>query len=380
MKLTPTNIDRLCVLGKGEFDRIFSDHEVPGLGLRVRAGGSRKWILHYRWNGEQRRYTIGHASVLGLDDARRAARKMIVAIDEGVDPSAEKIARRATAALLFSRVVEDYLTVRQLDLRPSSRVLCSRHLKQHWRSLHGLAINRIDRPNVAARLRELQAANGIVAANRARSTLSALFVWAIGEGMCDSNPVMGTNRGQETWRDRVHSTAELVAIWKAAPDNDYGRIVRLLMLTGQRREEIGGLRCSEVENAGKTIALPASRTKNNRPHDVPLSAAALAVLDTCSRAKGKELVFGSRRRGNGFSAWSHSKDALDLVLRLNKPWTVHDLRRSAATGMADLGVRPHVIEAVLNHVSGHKAGVAGIYNRSAQCVRASFVRSAFGKV
>jgi Arm domain-containing DNA-binding protein/integrase-like protein len=216
MKLTSTNIARLCVLGKGELDRIFSDDEIPGLGLRVRAGGSRKWILHYRWNGEPRRYTIGHASVLGLEEARRAARRMIVDIDEGVDPSAEKITKRAAAALVFSRVVDDYLAVRSIDLRPSSHDLCSRNLTVHWRCLHRLAISSIDRAIVAARLRELQKEHGIVSANRARSTLSALFVWAIGESLCESNPVIGTNKGPEVARDRVLSTTELVAIWNAA--------------------------------------------------------------------------------------------------------------------------------------------------------------------
>jgi integrase len=164
-------------------------------------------------------------------------------------------------------------------------------------------------------------------------------------------------------RERLLTDAELVAIWKAAPDSDYGRIVRLLMLTAQRRE-IGALRWPEIEGEEETalIALPGSRTKNHRQHDVPLSAPALVEIEACLKASGRDLVFGKGE--GGYSGWSRSKEALDVAADLKQPWTLHDLRRTAATRMADLGVQPHVIEAILNHVSGHKAGVAGIYNRS----------------
>jgi integrase len=151
----------------------------------------------------------------------------------------------------------------------------------------------------------------------------------------------------------------------SAPANGYGRIVRLLMLTAQRRDEIGGLRWQEIESQDDVskalIALPSERTKNSRQHDVPLSQAALDVLAEQHRIAGRDLVFGEGE--GGYSGWSRSKERLDADAKI-KPWTLHDLRRTAATRMADLGVQPHVIEAILNHVSGHKAGVAGIYNRS----------------
>jgi integrase len=132
------------------------------------------------------------------------------------------------------------------------------------------------------------------------------------------------------------------------------------MLTGQRREEIGALRWSEIDTEGKLIILPSVRTKNGIEHKVPLSAEAMSVLQTCIRHR--DIVFGTRAQ-NGFTGWSKRKADLDSASGV-KDWTVHDLRRTAATGMADIGVQPHIIEAVLNHVGGHKAGVAGIYNRS----------------
>ena len=152
---------------------------------------------------------------------------------------------------------------------------------------------------------------------------------------------------------------------------DYGAIVRLLILTGQRREEVGGMLQSEIDTAGALWRIGAERTKNGLPHEVPLSAPALAVLRGLRRRKDtgdeRDLVFGSR--DGPFSGWSKAKSALDARLtgalgRVPAAWRLHDIRRTVATGMADLGVQPHVIEAVLNHISGHKAGVAGVYNRS----------------
>lgn len=362
MKLTQTSIARLT-LPAGATDKIFFDDELEGFGLRIRKGGSRKWVYHYRQGGIQRRHTIGSAAVLDADEARRRARKIQVAVDDGKDPAADKISRRAEAGLIFSFVMNDYLQARQRAMKPRSHEEVSRHLKKHWKALHGLALGTVTRPVVASHLRTITGKNGPAAANRARSTLSAMFTWAIGEGLGDTNPVMGTNKNEESERERVLSDAELIAIWKAVPDNAYGRIVRLLMLTAQRREEIGCLRWSELKGEGNTalIALPSHRTKNSRPHDVPLSAAALDVLNAQPRAAKRDLVFGEG--GGGYSGWSRSKNALDDACGV-ADWTLHDLRRTAATRMADLGVQPHIIEAVLNHASGHKAGVAGIYNRS----------------
>jgi integrase len=364
MKLTQTNIGRLCVLASGERDKIFFDDEVLGFGLRVRKGGSRKWVIHYRQGGLQRRHTIGPASVLTVDEARIKARKVLVAVDDGKDPAAEKIARRAAAGLIFSSVMKDYLAVRQQTMKPRSHEESTRHLKRAWKAIHGLALTSVTRPVVAARLRDISSSSGPVAADRARSTLSAMFAWAIGEGLCDTNPVVGTNKASEDKpRERVLNDAELTAVWKAAPDNDYGRIVRLLMLTGQRRLEIGELRWPEIEGEGESalIALPSRRTKNSRQHDVPLSPAARRILGACIKRNAREFVFGDGK--GGYSGWSKSKAALDEAAKI-APWVLHDLRRTTATRMADLGVQPHVIEAILNHVSGHKAGVAGIYNRS----------------
>jgi integrase len=245
-------------------------------------------------------------------------------------------------------------------LRARTIRISAYHLTKLWRALHKVPLGAIGRQVVAAHLRSIAGDNGRASANRARSTLSAMFAWAIGEGLCEVNPVIGTNTLDEKPRERVLSDMELAAIWKACPDADYGRIVKLLMLTAQRREEIGALRWSEIDFDAKLITLPSTRTKNGRPHEIPLSDSAVAVLEGCIRHR--DLVFGARGK-NGLAGWHDGKTALDNACGV-KDWTLHDLRRTAATRMADIGVQPHIIEAVLNHVSGHKAGVAGTYNRS----------------
>jgi integrase len=359
----PTDIPRLPLPKAGEvlhFDA--GKQRVPGLALRIRAGGSRKYVFIYRLGGRQLKFTLGDSLAWSLDDARTEARRLRVMVDRGVDPAAEKKKRKEDSRLIFSSVMEDYLSAKARTMRQRSHDEVARHLRTHCKPFHGLPIGSLSRPMVASRLRAIAEDGGPAAADRTRSTLSALFVWAIGEGLADGNPCIGTNRHHNAKpRDRILSDAELVCIWRSAPDSDFGRIVRLLMLTGQRRDEIGGLRWLEIDPAGKLIALPSERTKNGRAHDVPLSDMALEVLSKQYRRISRAHVFGEG--AGGYSGWAKAKKALDDAAKLPH-WTLHDLRRTAATRMADLGVQPHVIEAVLNHVSGHRAGVAGIYNRA----------------
>ena len=157
-----------------------------------------------------------------------------------------------------------------------------------------------------------------------------MFVWAMGEGLATTNPVANTNRREEKSRDRVLSDAELRTVWQALEDDDYGTIVKILILTGQRVNEIAGLRWSEI--ADDHIELPGDRTKNAKPHDVPITRTVRALLKGRRKADGRDLIFG--RSEGPFSGWSKSKLALDKRTGPLKHWTLHDLRRTAATGMA----------------------------------------------
>ena len=286
---------------------------------------------------------------------------MLVDIDNGMDPITQKAQARVEDRQLFGAMAAEYLDFRAKDMRARSLEGCRLHLLKYFTPLHRLPLHKINRATIAAELRTVARDRGPVAANRGRSTLSAFFGWAIGEGVIEANPVINTNKSSEGMgRERVLTDAELVAVWNAAPASAYGRIIQLLILTGQRRAEIGGLRWSEIVDGA--IALPRERTKNGRAHVVPLSPQALAVLERVPQRVGRDFVFGGGV--SGFAGFARDKQRLDEVSGV-QGWVVHDLRRTCATKMADLGVPPHVVEAILNHISGSKAGVAGVYNKSA---------------
>ena len=310
--------------------------------------------------------TLGNACKVTADDARKEARQIFGKVAGKHDPADERAARVAKASTGFAASVADFLQVQADRVKPCTLEEVTRYLNKTWKPLHGMAVASITRAIVAAELRRIAKECGPFAADRARSALSSFFAWLIGEGQCEANPVIGTNKagnGNQR-RDRVLSDAEVVKIWNGAdPATDFGKIVRLLFATACRRNEIGGLRGAEIALGDSLISLPGSRTKNGLPHDVPLSGLAKGVVESLELEGDEDgCVFG--KRGTGFSGWSKSKAELDAALKINKPWTLHDIRRTVATRMGDLGVQPHIVEAVLNHISGHKRGVAGTYNRS----------------
>jgi integrase len=349
-----------AVVPKGKTDIILWDDDIAGFGLRVRKGGSRSWIYRYRLGQKQRVVTFGSMPAMTVQLAREQAVKLHAQVKLGLDPAAGKIESQARATEIFEYATKIFLARQKERLKPRSFLEAERHLLVHCRQLHPLALAKIERRDIAVRLNEIAAASGPAAANRTRASLGALFSWAMREGLVQHSPVVNTNKAVETGaRSRVLASSELRAIWKALPDDDFGDIVKLLALTGQRRDEIGSLRCSEVDLDAAVITLPPERTKNRRPHEIPLSPPAVAILQR--RPRDREYVFG--RRGTGYQGWSGSKQLLDQ--RLSIPdWRLHDLRRTTSTVMHDeLGIAPHIVEAVLNHV-GHRGGVAGIYNRA----------------
>ena len=268
-----------------------------------------------------------------------------------------------------------YLEDRKPNWRPRYYAEVARQLQRDWKPLDGKPVENITRQAIVGVVDDISAGQGAVAADRARTALSGLFGWAIERGHCDANPTLNISpRSPDRARDRVLSESELVQVWRASGDNEYGAIIRLLILTGQRRLEIGELGWPEIDIERLQIDLPAERTKNHRAHVVPLSSAALAVLERIPRREDRELVFG--RRTGGFSGWSKAKAELDARIGnarkfegIEQPmpaWRLHDLRRTFATCTSELGfAQPHVVEAILNHISGHLAGVAGIYNKAA---------------
>ena len=382
MQFTKDAVSALTV-PRGKSEIIVFDDDLPGFGIRIRETGSRTWIVQYQIGAKQRRVSLGSVSGQPLAKARRSAGDLLARVRLGDDPQADKFKARAVAGETLGKVVERFIEQKRKTLRPRTLAEVERHLGTHWKPLHGVQVSRIDRAMVAGRLSELRSENGDYAADHARTALSTFFQWAAKEGLVETNPVAATNRPAEPIaRDRVLTDDELRLVWNACRDDDYGRIVKLLMLTGQRREEISALTWPEIDRDKAVLSLPASRTKNGRPHDVPLSDLALSVLP--SQRGDRDFVFGeSSGAFSGFSAAKRRMDDRIAAARVAKsakakamaPWRLHDLRRTVATRLSDLGVPPHVVEALLNHVSGFRAGVAGTYNRAvyAQEKRAALV-------
>jgi integrase len=355
----------------GKTDAIHFDDTLPGFGYRLRRShdGSRvlrSWIVQYKRAGASRRILLGSAEVLGADPARVAAKKLLAKVALGEDPQADRRDRREKDKLSLRSQVEVYLAFKKGEVRAKTLTEITRYLTgPYLKPLHSVALDMIGRKDVASRLLATQHERGNIVAKKVRDMLSAFYVWAMEQGLVAANPVVGTTKlknGKPS--DRVLDNDELVAIWNACGDDDYGKIIRLLICTGCRRQEIGGIAWSEFDNPDNPTAwtLRAERSKNGRAHTLPLMLMVLDIIRSVPRMVSRDQLFGSRS-GAGFRSWDKGKTALDARSGVSN-WTPHDIRRTVATKMADLGVQPHIIEQILNHQSGHKAGPAGIYNKS----------------
>jgi integrase len=355
IKLTRESIAKLIEPG-----RIFFDSELMGFGYKVHRCADGKirpsWIVQYRLDGRQRRQKLGDAARLNADAARKKALVWLGKVAEGIDPAAQKDAQRVATALTFSAAVEQYLDLKRLEVRPSSLRLTTLYLtnKRYFGALHSMPLTKITRSDVATALNKITLASGAHTVSRARAHLSAFFVWAMKNGHCDLNPVIATvNPKIGPSRERVLDDRELAAIWKACPDNEYGKIIKLLLFTGCRRSEIGGLKWSEIDLEQDIIALPGERTKNGRAHTLTLPKLAMDIIRSIPQRVDRDFLFGER--ASGFTRWqtSHLDDGCT-------PWTLHDLRRTFRTGLGRLGIPPHIAKLCVNH---RKGGVEAIYDR-----------------
>jgi integrase len=372
-RLTPQAVSALT-LPPGKTDALHFDEAVPGLALRLRGGGSKAWVFQYRIGSKQRRLNLGAASALTPHEARKRAALLHAEVKLGRDPAGAKSTAKARASETLGSILPLFLSRQKERLRPRAYVEVERHLGVHAKRLHHLPLADITRREVAGVLTAVAAQLSGASANRVRTSLSAFFSWSLREGLLDTNPAAWTERREEVARTRLLTSDELLDIWTALRDDAYGDIVRLLVLCGARREEIGGLRWSEVDLDQGLIVLPPERTKNHRQFEIILSPPALAILKSRLRLTWPDgspcdLVFG--RGARGFSDWVGSKADLDgriMATRKTKAseempaWTLHDFRRLVSTALHDqLGVAPHVVEAILGHV-GHQAGTPGRYN------------------
>jgi integrase len=381
-------IAKLISVPKGCRDVLVWDTKTPGFFLRKFASGRAMWGVRYHVGTKQRRVHLYDAAVRGtLAKARNEAADVRAKARFGTDVVAQRSAAAEAAAktITLGKLAERYLADRRNAKRPNGEpawrpryyVEVHRHLTKDWAPLAGIAIKTITRQDIVKIIDDIASGQGRVAADRARTALSGFYAWAIDGGYCEATPLLHIkSRAVKGARERKLSEEELREVWRAADalGGDYGRIVKLLILTGQRREEIGRLAWTEIHGSGDgmRIELPPERTKNHREHIIPLSAEAIAALPLRPDIPAT-MLFG--RLGTGFSGWSRGKIELDEAIANARrdrgiksamtAWRLHDIRRTFVTMLNEKRfAQPHVTEALVNHISGAKGGVAGVYNRA----------------
>lgn len=366
MALTPIAIDKLK---PGDKFREMPDGN--GLYLGVGTTGAKSWIVRFRFEGKPRKLTLGRYPALSLAAARRAAADALFEVSQGRDPTAAKRARKASqvrsgpAAGTVGAAIESYISKAASQRKTGDQI--ARYLRKELASWRERQLSGIGKADIHELLDAIVARGAPIAANRTLSHMRTFFAWACQRGLLDINPAQGIRApAAEQARDRVLSLPELRRIMAAAQSMSYpyGHVFRLLALTGQRRSEIANMAWPEIN--GATLTLGRERTKNKRPHTVHFAPEALAIIEKAPRFEGVALVFtaGGRR----LTSWHDEKRRLDAIITADggpalAPWVIHDLRRSAASGMAGLGVPIHVVERILNHTSGTFGGIVSVYQK-----------------
>jgi integrase len=361
LKLTQRAVEQLGLLD-GQNELIAWDTELKGFGFRLQ--GSRKtWVLQYKYHGATRRLTLA-ADAVSAEAARIWARTIRAKVDLGADPSRDKKERAAKDKDTLGALIETYLAHKKV--KPRTLRALTHYLTVSLKPLHAMPVDRIARRHIAERLLALADDHSDIVVAKARQAMMGLFAWAMGQGLLDegkANPVIGTEKPKEGKpRERVLSDDELVRVWNACRDDEFGRIVRLLILFGCRRAEVGGMTWNEFDNPENPTkwTLPASRSKNKRAHTLPLMPLAAAIIKSVPMMATRDHLFGVSS-ASGFTKWDLSKQKLDARANF-RDWRIHDLRRTFSTRLHDLNVMPLIVEALLNHWSGHRSGSAGSYN------------------
>jgi integrase len=371
VKLTALSVANAKPPARGRVE--YFDAALPGFALRLTHTGSKSWTLLYRPAGQHklRRLTLGTYPALSLADGRELARKAMHDVDKGADPVEVRAAeQRQNVAGLFENVavefVERHCKPRNRGWRRQERDL-QREFLPAWR---GRQIANITRLDIIKELDRIADRASPRRANRYLALIKKLFGWAAERGFVDASPAAVVKPpGREVSRDRVLTDGELAAIWRCCEQVGwpFGDLFRLLIVTGQRLGEVAAMRWESVNLGGQIWTVPAEVSKNGIANEVPLSELAIETLEGLAPLDGHSgYIFPAQNgSGNPVSGFSRAKRNLDKALAADgdfAPWRLHDLRRTAASGMAQLSVAPHVIERVLNHV---QPGVAGVYNRFA---------------
>lgn len=361
-RLTKSAIDAMPIPPS---DTVYWDAAFPGFGVKVTPKGRKVFIVLYRTGGagsKLRKYTIGPYGRVTLHQARVAAQKVFTARLKGRDPAAEKRERkRRVVADRVEDLLETFIDQRLSQNRSGAEIarLLRREIGKPW---VGRSIHEIGKRDVVEVVSAIEQRGAPVAANKTLKSIKTFLQWCVGRAVLDQSPAEGVPLPtKEVARDRVLSDDELARVILAASEVDdcYGGIVELLALTGQRREEVAKLAWDELDLAQRVWTIPKLRTKNAKPHIVQLSDQSIAALKRMKKQGPHVFAFHGAEPFQDFARAKRKVDELSDVTG----WRLHDLRRTCVSGMARLGIAPHVADKVLNHQSGTITGVAAVYQR-----------------
>jgi integrase len=358
--LTTAAVEKLKA---GATRREVPDGGQDGLYLVIQPSGFKSWAARYRLNGKPRKTTIGPWPRIDLPTARTAAQGIVRAASEGRDPDFQKPEPEHVTNNIES-VWEDY-TKRHLALRrPATAQSAQRIYNRHLGPWGARWIGEITRRDILDILDSITTAGHPAATIRAKAVLSKFFNWARGRDIIQHSPCDGIELTEPEERksdsDRVLSDYEIRAVWNACDAIGYpfGTMFKLLLLTGQRRDEVAKMTYAEID--GRIWTIPASRSKNRKPHDVYLSDAAAAIIEDLPTHTGFLFTTNDKTASSGYS---RAKAKLDAITGPLPAWRLHDLRRTMVSGMARLGIAIPAVERAVNHTSGTFAGIVGTYQK-----------------
>ncbi|WP_197090788.1 integrase arm-type DNA-binding domain-containing protein [Bradyrhizobium sp. LTSP849] len=363
MKFTEATV-RSFKAPAGKKDHIEFDESMPGFGLRVRGSGQKYYVAQYRVGKKSGRTTLGNVTKVTLSDAKAHGKRIFDMVAAKINPATQRTKAAAKASQTFDRYIDPFLAAFKGEWATKYYNDNKRALEVHFKGLHGLPLDDIEIENVAGELAGIRKI-GTTTMNRSRSALSKFFNWAIGEGLCKHNPVDKTNKAPEVQRDRELSSSELQRLWQALASevfsDDERDVVKLMILTLQRENQIGDLKAAEINFAERRVEFPKKRVKNKKggKHIIPLAPLAHDIL-LSRKLDDRKMVFG--RWDTGFANYTHLKEKIDDIVKFNDPWVFHDLRRTGKTTMSeDLDVMGEVSESILNH---SKKDMDRVYNNA----------------
>jgi integrase len=388
-KFTKTFLDNVKPPATGRISYI--DDGFPGLSLRLTAAGAMRWNFMYNFQGRLRRMTLGDAKLYTIAgengkqtkqreldhmQARAAALDAMKLARSGTDPAVQqrKARERPDDAELVSGAVTDYLARQEKRVRASTYDGLKRNFDVDVLPRLGKrALATIDSSDVKSLLQAIVKRGAPVHANAVLANLKAMMNWAVRDGRITRSPIdrMEPPSKQES-RDRVLTSSEIKALWQAADAEGwpYGPVAKLLLLTACRLREVSEMRWAELDMKGRLWRLPKERVKNGRAHIIHLADPALAIISALPQVDRSALVFPGSA-GKPLSGFSKAGTRLSKRMPKGTPqWSFHDLRRTAATMMAEspehggLGIAPHIVDRVLNHSTGAVSGVTAVYIRS----------------